>query len=78
MAYSSVSAQPPVGLRAHSTRGVSASWALYKGISVQDVCMAASWSSSSTFARFYNLDVSEPSVAHAVLDVASGRSRSLV
>ena len=77
LAYSSAGALPPVGLRAHSTRGVSASWALYKGISVQDVCTAASWSSPSTFARFYNLDVSEPSVAHAVLGAASGRSRSL-
>ena len=71
LAYSAAGVLPPVGLRAHSTRSISASWALYKGVSIQDVCTAASWSSPSTFARFYNLDVTEPSVAHAVLQVAS-------
>ena len=75
VAYSAADVQPPAGLRAHSTRGIAASWALYQGVSVQDVCTAASWSSPSTFARFYNLDVSGPSVAHAVLDTVSGRSR---
>ena len=78
LAYGCTGTQPPVGLRAHSTRSISASWALYKGVSIQDVCAAASWSSPSTFARFYNLDMSEPSVAHAVLDAASGRSGSLM
>ena len=71
LAYASAGTPPPGDLRAHSTRGMAASWALFKGVSIQDVCMAASWSSPSTFARFYNLDVVEPTLAHAVLGVAS-------
>ena len=71
MAYSGNGMQPPAGLRAHSTRGMAASWALFKGVSIQDVCTAASWSSPSTFARFYSLDVTAPPVAHTVLNVAS-------
>lgn len=74
LAYSSKGIQPPGALRAHSTRGMSASWALLKGVSIQDVCTAASWASPLTFTRFYSLDVTAPSVAHAVLDVASGRN----
>lgn len=70
LAYSVKCVQVPEGLRAHSTRGVSASWALSRGASVQEVCMAANWSSSSTFATFYSLDVAASSVAHAVLGVA--------
>ena len=70
-AYSSRDLVPPVGLRAHSTRGMAASWALCRGVSIQDVCSAASWASSSTFATFYRLDVTAAPVAHAVLGVAS-------
>ena len=50
----------PVGLRAHSTRGVSASWAAMKGVSLDAICAAASWSSPSTFTRFYNVNVADP------------------
>ena len=72
LAYSSKGMQPPGALRAHSTRGMAASWALFKGVSIQDLCTAASWSSPLTFARFYSLDVTAPPVARAVLSVASG------
>ena len=75
LAYVSKGTPPPGGLRAHSTRGISASWALFRGVSIQDVCAAASWSSPSTFARFYNLDVAESSLAHSVLGVVSARGR---
>ena len=68
MAYTSAGA-----LRAHSTRVVSASWAVTRGVPVQEVCMAANWSSSSTFLTFYNLDVSASTVAHTVLGVANPR-----
>ena len=71
LAYSSRGLVPPVGGRAHSTRAVAASWALCRGVSVQDVCAAASWASSSTFARFYSLDVAEAPMAQAVLGVSS-------
>ena len=71
LCYNSMNLEPPVGLRAHSTRGLSTSWALFKGISIQEICAAASWSSPHTFIRFYRLDVTEPSLAHSVLGVSS-------
>ena len=71
LAYAERGVQPPEGLRAHSTRGMSASWALAKGASLQDVCTAASWSSPSTFATYYNLDVASSGIAHAVLGAAT-------
>lgn len=37
---------------------------LTQGVSVGDICSAASWASLHTFMRYYRLDVSEPSVAH--------------
>ena len=70
LAYSSKGLDPPEGIRAHSTRGASTSWAVTRGVSIQEVCMAANWASSSTFATFYRLDVAAPTVAHAVLGVA--------
>ena len=71
LAYSSSGLQVPTGLRAHSTRGLATSWALFKGVSIQDICAAASWSSPLTFARFYRLDVTSPGLTHAVLSVGS-------
>ena len=70
LAYTSQQVDPPQALRAHSTRGMAASWALHKGVSIQEICTAASWATSSTFATYYNLDVAAPSVAHAVLQAA--------
>ncbi|KAK5928475.1 hypothetical protein CgunFtcFv8_013535 [Champsocephalus gunnari] len=67
LAYTSQNLQAPSGLRAHSTRGLATPWALFKGVSIQDICAAASWSSPLTFVRFYRLDVSAPSVTRAVL-----------
>lgn len=71
LAYSSSGVQVPAGLWAHSTRGLATSWALFKGVSIQDICTAASWSSPLTFARFYRLDVTYPSLAYAVLSMGS-------
>ncbi|KAK7880711.1 hypothetical protein WMY93_032661 [Mugilogobius chulae] len=68
LAYTCKGIAPPQGLRAHSTRGVATSWALFRGISVQDICAAASWASPHTFVWFYRLDVSGPSLAQAVLE----------
>ncbi|XP_029975893.1 uncharacterized protein LOC115409064 [Salarias fasciatus] len=67
LAYTCQGLQAPVGLRAHSTRGLAASWALCKGVSIQEICAAASWSSPLTFVRFYKLDIPALSLAHAVL-----------
>ncbi|XP_048059471.1 uncharacterized protein LOC125276089 [Megalobrama amblycephala] len=69
VSYNSMGLCPPEGLKAHSTRGMATSWALFKGVSVQDICAAASWASTHTFVRFYRLDVTEPSLAHSVLSV---------
>ncbi len=47
----------PLGVRAHSTRGVASSWALARGASIADICKAAGWATPNTFARFYNLRI---------------------
>ena len=57
MAYTTKGLQCPLGIRAHSTRGVASSWAWSSGISLQEICTAAGWASPSTFIRFYNLEV---------------------
>lgn len=65
LAYSSLGLQVPAGLWAHSTRGLVTSWALFNGVSIQDICAAASWSTALTFARFYRLDVTFSRLAWA-------------
>lgn len=51
-AYSSAGLHPPDGIRAHSTRGISTSTALHRGVSTQDICSAPFWESSTPFIRF--------------------------
>ncbi|KAI2661194.1 hypothetical protein H4Q32_006732 [Labeo rohita] len=55
MAYEARGLPCPLGIRAHSTRGVAASAALANGASLTDICRAAGWATPNTFARFYNL-----------------------
>lgn len=43
--------------KAHSTRAVGPSFALYKGASLDSILSSADWSRESTFARFYLRDV---------------------
>ena len=43
----------PSGVPAHSTRGVVASWALFRDLTIVDICAAASWGSKHTFMRLY-------------------------
>lgn len=76
MCYKDKNVQSPPGLRAHSTRGMATSWALFKGVSIQDICAAESWASPHTFVRYYRLDVTEPSLAHSVLDVEAAHETS--
>ncbi len=57
LAYHGAGMTHSQGVVAHSTRGVAASWALFRGASLEDVCASAGWSSSMTFAKFYRLDV---------------------
>ncbi|KAI2647798.1 hypothetical protein H4Q32_031262 [Labeo rohita] len=56
LAYSSLGLECPIGVRAHSTRGVASSWA-WSSISMAEICAAAGWASPSTFTRFYSLDI---------------------
>lgn len=65
LCYNNVNIESTKELRTHSTRGISTSWALFKGISIQEICAVPSWSSPHTFVRFYRLDVTEPSLAHS-------------
>ncbi len=57
LAYQSQGEPCPLGVRAHSTRSVASSHALELGASLADICRAAGWATSNTFARFYNLFV---------------------
>ena len=70
LAYSSKGMDLPDGLKAHSTRAMASSWAVAKGVSIHEVCVAVNWSSSSTCATFYRLDVPAPLGVHSVLEVA--------
>ncbi|XP_063055985.1 uncharacterized protein LOC134449808, partial [Engraulis encrasicolus] len=72
MAYRASGKDPPA-LRAHSTRGVAASWAAFRGVPVQTVCAAAGWVSPHTFVKHYRLDVTASTVAHAVLEAGGSR-----
>ncbi len=56
LAYEARKLPSPLSLRAHSTRGVAFSQALFRGVPL-DICVAAGWSSPHTFVRFYNLAV---------------------
>lgn len=53
LAYASMHETCPFGVCAHSTSSVA--WA--RGISIQDICLAAGWYSQDSFARFYNLEI---------------------
>ena len=61
--------QAPQGLS-----GMATSWALFRGVSVCDICAAASWATPHTFVKFYRLDVSGPYVSQAVLETISTES----
>lgn len=57
----------PAGVRCHSTRSMSTSWAERTGVPLETVCAAASWKSSDTFARFYRVNVAAPNPLDSVL-----------
>ncbi len=56
-AYESSDLPSPLGVRAHSTRGMAASKAFSSGVSMHNICNAAGWSTPLTFVRFYSLDL---------------------
>ncbi len=55
LAYEARNLPSPLSLRAHSTRGVASSQALFRGVPLEDICVAAGWSSPHTFVRFTTL-----------------------
>ena len=54
-AYGQAGRAFPTGVRAHSTRAMAVPTALSSGVSVEDICTAASWSTPGPFIRFYLL-----------------------
>ncbi len=56
--YKSSGCPLPSGVRCHSTRNISMSWAALKGVPLSDICAAATWSSTNTFSRYYRINVS--------------------
>jgi hypothetical protein len=78
LAYKALKKKLPKGIRAHSTRAVSTTWAQYNNSSLRDICDTASWGHSSTFTKFYQLNLaggeSSARFANAVLQtVLDGR-----
>ncbi len=57
LAYQARRLPCPLGVKAHSTRGVASSWALARGASIADICKSAGWATPNTFVRFYNLRI---------------------
>ena len=46
-----------VTARAHDTRGLTTSWAFFKGVPLSDIIQAASWKTPSTFVSCYLKDI---------------------
>lgn len=69
-AYLLAGKEPPSIIRAHSTRGVSTSTALFTGVPIESILTAASWASPNAFVRYYLHDQSE-AFASSVLSQAS-------
>lgn len=60
----------PAPVRAHSTRAVSSSTALFAGVPLHQICRAATWTSRHTFTQHYCLqtvDSADAAVGQAVL-----------
>ena len=70
MAYNSEGLEPPIGLRAHSTRGMTASWALFQGVSVGEICAADSWATPHTFGTYVGGSPSSASRRHSARGVS--------
>lgn len=66
----------PEGLWVHSTRGMAASAALFRSVSVSDICSAALRSSPSPLIKYYLRDIATGSSCEAVLGNAAGKRLS--
>lgn len=56
-AYQNADSETLQAVRAHDTRKLSTSWALFNGLSAQEILKAAHWSAETTFTSFYLKDV---------------------
>ena len=59
MAYETANRPIPWKVKAHSVRAMAPNWAGLKGVSVDQIMMAADWRRKSTFAKFYLRDMSK-------------------
>ncbi len=66
LAYEVRGLPSPLSVRAHSTRSVASSQALFRGVPLEEICVAAGWSSPHTFVRFYNLDLDTAPVSQVL------------
>ena len=70
-AYEAAGRPTPGSVRAHSTRGMAASAALFGGVPVADICAATPWATPSPFIHYFLLDMAPVSSASSVLGSAS-------
>lgn len=68
MACNSKGLQPSVGL-ACSFQSWYCNILGFQGISVEEICAAASWAMPNTFIRFFKLDITAPTLSHTVLSM---------
>uniref|UniRef100_A0A803JVL6 Core-binding (CB) domain-containing protein n=1 Tax=Xenopus tropicalis TaxID=8364 RepID=A0A803JVL6_XENTR len=79
LAYQNQGEQFPKGVRAHSTRALSTSWAFQAQVSADQICKTASWSSARTFLRHYRVDVQtkpQKEFGKRVLEAVCGNSNA--
>ncbi|XP_068091141.1 uncharacterized protein [Hyperolius riggenbachi] len=55
-AYRVLGLEIPQVISAHSTRGMSTSWAAYGQVSIETICKAANWATSNTFISHYKIE----------------------
>jgi hypothetical protein len=60
--------------RAHDTRALSASWALFQGIKWEEIMRAALWSAETTFTSFYMKDVMWDDAAFSLATLSTARA----
>lgn len=75
LAYTLQKVPIPSRLTAHLTRAMATSMALWHGVSLQDICTAATWASPNTFIRHYAIEArarGRAPVARAVFSAVSG------
>ena len=62
---------------AHDTRGISTSWALFAGVSQEEILRSAYWSTPNSFIAYYLKDIpaAESSFSQAALATAARSSR---